>query len=170
MRQYHRAITEISPAIPMGGAPEIDSARLVLSQPWQCRRLLWVDDSRMLLALYKSVFESLGFEVLATSSPAEALQRVSSGEADMVILDYEMPAMDGGTLASLVKDRHPMLPVILYSASTSIPSSAHYRVDAICEKGAPREELLATIERLALMRNTTSGIGSQPFFTPSSNH
>ena len=138
MRQYQCVPTaEIPPAIPMGGSPATARADLALLQPWTGRRLLWVDDARALLSLYKSVFERLGFEVLATSSPDEALEHVSSNAPDVAILDYDMPGMDGGMLASLIKDRYPVLPVILYSGSTGIHLTAHHWVDAICTKTAP---------------------------------
>jgi CheY-like chemotaxis protein len=152
----------------MGGSPALEPGHLALSQPWIGRRLLWVDDSLLLLSLYKSVFEKLGFEVLATSSPAEALQHLSSGAADLAILDYDMPEMDGGMLASLMKTRYPMFPIILCSGNTTIPTSAHHWVDAICVKGARREELLNTIERLAIKASTAHE--PLPVFTPSSNH
>jgi len=119
---------------------------LASSQPGKGQKLLWVDDSRPLLELYKTVFESLGFEVQATCSPHEALDHLSSQATDMAILDYEMPEINGGVLAALIKGRHPELPVILYSGSLRIPQAAHRWVDAICSKAAPREELLATIE------------------------
>ncbi len=159
MRQHQSvAAAEIPPAMPLGGSPAIDRADLALPQPWRGRRLLWVDDSRPLLSLYKSVFESLGFEVLATSSPDEALEHVSSNAPDVAILDYDMPGMDGGMLALLIKDRYPVLPVILYSGSTGIPPTAHHRVDAICAKAAPREELLTTIELLS--RKASAALGA----------
>ena len=171
MRQHQCVPTaEIPPAIPMGGSPATARANLALLQPWTGRRLLWVDDSRALLSLYKSVFESLGFEVLATSSPDEALEHVSSNAPDVAILDYDMPGMDGGMLASLIKDRYPVLPVILYSGSTGIPLTAHYWVDAICAKTAPREELLTTIELLSRKASAAHGAESKRSFTPSSNH
>jgi CheY-like chemotaxis protein len=144
--------------MPLGGSPAIDRADLALPQPWRGRRLLWVDDSRPLLSLYKSVFESLGFEVLATSSPDEALEHVSSNAPDVAILDYDMPGMDGGMLALLIKDRYPVLPVILYSGSTGIPPTAHHWVDAICAKAAPREELITTIELLS--RKASAALGA----------
>jgi len=144
--------------MPLGGSPAIDRADLALPQPWRGRRLLWVDDSRPLLSLYKSVFESLGFEVLATSSPDEALEHVSSNAPDVAILDYDMPGMDGGMLALLIKDRYPVLPVIIYSGSTGIPPTAHHWVDAICAKAAPREELLTTIELLS--RKASAALGA----------
>jgi len=171
MRQ-HQCVpaAEIPPAIPMGGSPATARADLALLQPWTARRLLWVDDSRALLSLYKSVFESLGFEVLATSSPDEALEHVSSNAPDVAILDYDMPGMDGGMLASLIKDRYPVLPVILYSGSAGIPSTAHHWVDAICAKAAPREELLTTIELLSRQASAARGPDSPRSFTPSSNH
>jgi two-component system, sensor histidine kinase LadS len=171
MRQ-HQCVpaAEIPPAIPMGGSSATARATLALLQPWTGRRLLWVDDSRALLSLYKSVFESLGFEVLATSSPDEALEHVSSNAPDVAILDYDMPGMDGGMLASLIKDRYPVLPVILYSGSTGIPLTAHYWVDAICAKTAPREELLTMIALLSRKASAAHGAESPRSFTPSSNH
>ncbi len=170
MRQYQpTTAAEISPGIPMGGSQVRALGGRELMLPWACRRILWVDDSSLLLSLYKSGFEQLGFQILATSSPAEALQLVSSGEADLAILDYDMPEMDGGMLASLIKDRYPMFPVILHSGNTSIPSSAHHSVDAVCAKGSPRQELLNTIERLAL-KTAAHLLEPLPIFTPSSNH
>ncbi|MGA3106789.1 MAG: response regulator [Terriglobales bacterium] len=112
------------------------------------KKLLWVDDSEDMLSLYKSIFESQGFEVWAISSPHDALDAICLSAIDLAILDYEMPELDGGKLAAMIKDRHPQMPVILYSGSLCIPSAANDWVDAICSKGGPRGELLSTIERL----------------------
>jgi two-component system, cell cycle sensor histidine kinase and response regulator CckA len=116
----------------------------------QQKRLLWVDDSEAMLSLYKSAFESLGFEIWATSSPRDALDASCLSAIDLAILDYEMPELDGGELASRIKDRHPQIPVILYSGSVCIPAAANAWVDAICSKGGPRCELLSAIERLTI--------------------
>jgi len=126
----------------------IESERLI-SPPWKSRRLLWVDDSPLMLSLYQWVFQSLGFEVLATSSYDEALQHAGCNAADVAILDYDMPEMNGGVLASLIKKLCPMLPVILYSGSADIPGHALDWVDAVCAKAAPREELLIVIDQLS---------------------
>jgi len=161
---------EISRSVALGGSSAIGAVRPISPQPWKGYRLLWVDDSRPLLSLYKSVFESLGFEVLATSSPEEALDHVASDSTDVAILDYDMPEMDGVVLASLLKDRCPMLPVILHSGNTNIPDSAHCWVDAICAKAAPREELLTMIERFSGRTGNSRRMESPHSFTPSSNH
>ena len=117
--------------------------------PGRGRKLLWVDDSRPLLGLYKLVFEGLGFQVRATSSPGEALDHLCSDDTDAAIVDYEMPEMNGDALASLIKGRRPNLPVILYSGSDRIPPNAMRWVDAICSKAESRQQLLITIEALS---------------------
>ncbi len=132
--------------------------KIAPSRPERGQKLLWVDDCRPLLALYKTIFESLGFEVHATCSPHEALDHLSSQAADVAILDYEMPEIDGGMLAALIKGRHPELPVILYSSSIRIPQAVRRWVDAICSKAAPREELLATLEDTLEHEACTHGI------------
>jgi CheY-like chemotaxis protein len=116
-------------------------------------KILWVDDSSFLLSLYEAVFGSLGFEVVATSSPQDALRH--AGDVDIAILDYDMPDMNGAALASLLKASCRTLPVILYSGNSSISDGAHQWVDAICAKGAPREELLSTIHRLSRKRSSS---------------
>lgn len=148
----NRSITTIdtSGAVPARVPSEIEFPPRVARGFFKASRLLWVDDSKTLLSLYKSIFENLGFEVLATSSPAEALNHASLATTDVAILDYEMPEMDGGQLAYLIKALHPTLPVILYSGCIDINAlhCGSHSVDAFCAKSAPREELLAAIERL----------------------
>lgn len=125
MRTDHVVHAE-SPSLPWGGAAVLHRERKASSPSLRRRRLLWVDDSAPLLSLYKSVFESLGFEVLTTASPEEALlyHRVHSIAPNVIILDYDMPAMNGAALAALIaaliKDHYPLTPVILHSGNTCI--------------------------------------------------
>ena len=182
MRTDHVVLAE-SPSLSRGGAAMLHRERKAStsSVSLRRRRLLWVDDSAPLLSLYESVFESLGFEVLTTSSPEEALlyHQAHSPAPDVIILDYDMPAMNGAALAAVIKDHYPLTPVILHSGNTCIPDRAYECVDAICSKGAPREELLATIERLSpgrlssgrgSSRVTRQKLYSESIFTPSSTH
>ena len=166
MRQDHAAVDAAPDSSHCRSSRVGDSVRSMSSQPYRGIRLLWVDDSRVLLSLYQAVFESLGFEVFAISSPKEALHRVSSDAADVAILDFDMPEMDGAVLASLMKERHPKLPVILYSGNTRIPHRAQHCVDAICAKGAPREELLTMIDRLSPRANHAQVRASLRCLTP----
>jgi DNA-binding NtrC family response regulator len=132
------------------------------------QKILWVDDSSSLLSLYQAVFGSLGFEVTTTSSPQDALRH--AGDVDIAILDYDMPDMNGAVLASLLKGSHRTLPVILYSGNSLISDAAHQWVDAICAKGAPREELLSTIDRLSRKRPSSGRRRLPEVFAPLHAH
>jgi CheY-like chemotaxis protein len=119
----------------------------VVSAGLGCRgRLLWVDDCQPLVGLYKAIFSRLGFEVQVACSPRRALAELAAQPVDLVIMDYEMPEMNGCELAACIKDRYPRLPMILYTNSVSVPEEARRWVSAVCSKAAPREYLLALIE------------------------
>ncbi len=129
------------------GADYATASRKARHQIEKRPTLLWVDDSSTLLELYKAVYEQLGFDVLTTSSPEEAFRY--SELADVVILDYDMPDMNGAALASLLKARSASKPIILHSSSSFIPAASSQWVDAFCSKGSPQEELLSTIKRVS---------------------
>jgi CheY-like chemotaxis protein len=114
----------------------------------ETRRLLWVDDSRPLLSLYKAVFERKGFQVIATTSAREALGYLSTTKVSAAVLDFDMPEMNGGMLASLIKQLVPTLPVILHTGNLEIPDCARYCVDAVCQKSTPSQELMMAIDQL----------------------
>jgi CheY-like chemotaxis protein len=131
-------------------------------------RLLWVDDCAPLLSLYKAVFESHGFEVLTTTSAQESLRMLESMPISAAILDYDMPEMNGGILASLIKKLSPGLPVILHSGNPDIPDYAKFCVDAVCPKTAPRQELKAAIDHLAKPFDFVHQAPLPQVFSPSS--
>ncbi|HEY2787443.1 MAG TPA: chemotaxis response regulator protein-glutamate methylesterase [Fimbriiglobus sp.] len=89
-------------------------------------RVLIVDDSAV---IRRVVMEELSadpaIEVVGTASNGKiALARLPQVGPDLVILDVEMPEMDGlATLKALRKD-YPRLPVIMFSAVTERGASA----------------------------------------------
>ena len=92
--------------------------------------------------------ETLGFRVLVASSGEAGLKLVALHAVDLVITDYEMPGMNGETVAAAVKSLKPDIPVIIFSGSTLISRRAHRYADAFCDKAGSRDRLLGTIHRL----------------------
>jgi DNA-binding NtrC family response regulator len=158
-----KPVNEVVPSV--GWDEGLRLTRKVPPRPAKRQTIFWVDDCLPLLSLYRAVFESLGFEVQAASCATDALKHNELSTADVVVLDYDMPDMNGAALASLIKGQYPSLPVILHTGSSSIPLAAHEWVDAICAKGAPREELLSIIDRLASGRRAT-GSGTAKLASP----
>ena len=112
------------------------------------RTLLWIDDYEPGLALYKAVFESFGFHVLTASRGQKGLALAASQHVDAVVVDYEMPEMDGEQVAASLKDSRPDLPIVMFTGSDTISHRARNLVDAVCDKAGSRNELLATISGL----------------------
>ncbi|AZD08613.1 Sensory box histidine kinase/response regulator [Pseudomonas chlororaphis] len=78
--------------------------------------VLVVDDDSLVLTSTTLLLEDLGHQVLCAMSGAQALQRFAEYPAiDLMITDLAMPVMDGGQLASAVRELRPDLPIILAS-------------------------------------------------------
>lgn len=92
--------------------------------------VLVVDDDLEGRALAVGVVESFGCSALAAASCDEALAILDSGaHVDLVFSDVIMPQDSGITLARLVRERHPAMPIVL---ATGFP----HAVDAVTESGA----------------------------------
>jgi two-component system chemotaxis sensor kinase CheA len=82
------------------------------------RRVVLADDSPTTRALEQSILEGAGYEVVACADGAEAWERLQAGGADALVLDVEMPRMDGFALTEAVRasPRYSRLPVVLVTA------------------------------------------------------
>lgn len=59
------------------------------------RRILVVDDDRLSRLLTQSLLEDLGFEVVVVQDGLAAVQAEAAGDYDAIIMDCQMPNMDG---------------------------------------------------------------------------
>jgi CheY-like chemotaxis protein len=109
------------------------------------KTLLWIDDYQPGLTAYKTIFEACGYSVLTASSGRNGLRMLKSGP-DAVVVDYEMPEMNGGEVAREIRRRRRDLPIIMFSGSTSIPRDVKHLVSAFCDKASPPALLMSAIE------------------------
>lgn len=89
-------------------------------------KILIVDDSAVARGMLTSIFEGeTDFTVVGTASNGEiGLRKVDELQPDIVVLDIEMPVMDGLTALETLKTRHPRLPVIMFSTLTERGAAA----------------------------------------------
>jgi len=79
-------------------------------------RILFVEDDEDQLATIPRVLQGLGYEVQAAAGPKAAMELLQTGETfDLVVTDYDMPEANGVTLARLVAQKRPGVPVIMVS-------------------------------------------------------
>lgn len=89
-------------------------------------RVLIVDDTDHVRNMLSHMLTLDGFEVVgATGGASEAIGSLGLIEPDIVIMDLKMPIMDGIAATRLMREGHPTLPIVLYTA---------YLDDAIAER------------------------------------
>jgi len=81
------------------------------------RRILVVDDDREILELTQMILRDGGYEVLTLSSGVAAVERALHWGPGLILLDINMPGMDGWEVLRLLKvdDRTRAIPVALFS-------------------------------------------------------
>ena len=66
-------------------------------------RVLVADDSEVNQLVVSALLSSLGAEVDAVADGAAAVERAATGRYDLLLLDHEMPGMDGPTAAQRIR-------------------------------------------------------------------
>ncbi len=82
------------------------------------KRVLVVDDEEEILQICSTFLADQGYEVIAVKSAAECLAFLSSEFADIMLLDVNLPRVDGFKLLEMVKsdDRQKDMRIIMVSA------------------------------------------------------
>ena len=112
------------------------------------KTLLCVDDNQSSLNICRIILQDFGYKVLTASSGREGLEVFASNVIDAVILDYQMPEMNGELVAGEMKRANPRIPILMLSGCVSLPESALLLVDEFVPKGEPVEFLLLAVRQV----------------------
>jgi len=110
--------------------------------------LLCIDDSPSILAYERTLFERSGYIVVTTASPHQGLRLARMTNFDAVLLDYQMPGMNGHKLAQEIRRLRPETPIVMFSGNETIPKETLQLVDASVPKAEAVSELLSAVARL----------------------
>ena len=82
------------------------------------KRILVVDDEPDIVKTVAKAIRRQGFDVVSAADGEEALERVKDSHPDLVILDIQMPKLDGIEVLQRIKGnpRTASLPVIMLTA------------------------------------------------------
>ena len=116
-------------------------------------RVLVVDDhelTRFSLKLALQNQKNIQLVGLA-SNGQEAIEMVERHHPDVIILDLQMPVMDGLSASTHIKNMEPKTQIIAYS-SVEDPQvevmTQTARIDAFCKKDAATQDLIALVKKL----------------------
>ncbi|MNE54351.1 Chemotaxis protein CheY [compost metagenome] len=119
------------------------------------QRILLVEDNPANQMVVRCLLEPLGFEVVAADNGREGVDRFQGGRFDMILMDMQMPVMDGLTAIGLIRAHEAIhcqdrTPIVMLTANTT---EAHHRramlagADALVAKPVTLEILLEGLDR-----------------------
>ena len=97
-------------------------------------KILVVDDLPEKILVYRAMLEELGQEIVAARSGEEALRQVLANDFAVILLDVNMPGMDGLETAALIRKRRRSAhtPIIFVTAfADEIRTSEGYALGAV---------------------------------------
>lgn len=124
---------------------------MTIPRPPSTPRILLVDDELEQLLLRAQVMSLRGFPVLTADNPSDAIFMMAEETIDkieLVILDYDMPGMNGCDLADTLKLMRPELKIILYSGASDIPRNEMTSIDTFVSKADGMPTLIAEVAEL----------------------
>ncbi len=112
-------------------------------------KILLVEDDETLGFLLREFLSTRNFEVDWAKDGAEALRFFNAGNYDLCLLDVMMPALDGFTVAELLRNRQPGLPIVFLTAKSlhaDVVRGFKAGADDYIKKPVNEEELVARIQ------------------------
>jgi signal transduction histidine kinase/CheY-like chemotaxis protein len=115
-------------------------------------RILLVEDNPVNQLVAKGMLSKLGCEVVVSSHGAEALQQLERGHFDLVLMDCNMPVMDGYEATRLIRQsgKWPELPIIALTANAMPEEREHCKnagMNDYLAKPFHREELVYLLDQ-----------------------
>lgn len=117
------------------------------------RLIMIVDDSVTVRKVTSRLLERQGYDVVTAKDGIEAIELLETVKPDLMLLDIEMPRMDGFEVTNLVRhhDIHQAMPIIMITSRTGEKHRERaFALGATQYMGKPFQEaeLLANIETL----------------------
>ena len=114
--------------------------------------ILLADDSNLTLAMTKSYLEARSMKVVATNVAAQVMELAEQHRPDVIVLDFEMPGMNGDEVCRLLKSSQATNPIpVLVMTSHEDEETARRVEDSgavmMIWKAAGREALLEGVSR-----------------------
>ena len=123
----------------------------VVDQPeyhWNNRVVLITEDEEINFYYLKTLLKKTEAVILRAKNGKEAVDIITrqKGRVDLILMDLNMPVMDGYEAMRIIKSRHPGIPIIAQTAYTRNNDRLK------CLKAGFNDYIAKPINRLALFR------------------
>lgn len=111
--------------------------------------VLVIDDDEALLRMLRLSLASAGVRVETASDGEIGLERLANGTFDVILLDLQMPRMDGRTFYREMRERGYETQVVIVSAYGAEEAKRELRAAAAIPKPLDPDLLVETVQRVA---------------------
>ena len=119
--------------------------------------ILLVEDDKNQRLLYEQELRHESYEVVTASNGKEALEKVQEKLPDIVIMDINMPKMDGIEAMGRILGKNKEIPVIINTAYSNYKDSfMSWAADAYIVKTSDLSELKEKIKEVLAKKNKNS--------------
>lgn len=126
-------------------------------------KILVIDDEKNIRLTLQQTLQAADTTVDTAINGEEGLQKVEATDYDLVLLDLQLPGMDGLEVLQQLRQRKPGLPVMLLSAhgtvKTAVDALHSGAVDFLEKPFSPREVRDAVARALGGRQAPESGAG-----------
>ena len=115
------------------------------------KRIVVVEDDRFVNEVTAAYLVDRGYQVATALDGRKAMQLVESGEFDAVVLDLNLPGLDGRAILAELREHWPDLPAVVVSGLVSPEDEELLRkagANAVLRKPVKLGELAQVLERL----------------------
>ncbi|MFO0682504.1 MAG: ATP-binding protein [Sandaracinus sp.] len=130
----------------------VDTARIEPAGPTRPLRVLLAEDNATNRFVTTRLLQALGHDVVTVENGLQAVARCLAGSFDLVIMDVEMPELDGLGATCWLRDAGMTLPILAFTAHESAERDAACRaagMDGVLHKPLELAELRRAVVRYA---------------------
>lgn len=112
---FEKIVTDINP----NSGLKVDTVKVTdsLKSLRGSYTILVADDSKMINRMLVDTISNAGYKVLSVEDGQQALDAVlGNSKIDLLVVDCEMPIMDGLEASRLIREKEPDFPIILFSS------------------------------------------------------
>ncbi len=119
--------------------------------------ILIVEDDKNQRLLYEQELKLEGYEVVTASDGKEALEKAQEQLLDLIVMDINMPKMDGIETMGKILDKNKEIPVIINTAYSNYKDNfMSWAADAYVVKSSDLSELKDTVKEILTKKTKDS--------------